>query len=137
MVSLSPESIKRIESFSSSLPRINSETEALKLAEKEGIIVEFYDLRGFKGVLAQRQGQTFLGVNKKLREAEEVKTILHELAHYFFHWNNRFRPIFLCHEYIINREEKEADFFAWCLMGEDWRETLSWKFLSENRTIRG
>jgi len=137
LVSLSPESIKRIESFSSSFPRINSETEALKLAEKEGIIVEFYDLRGFKGVLAQRQGQTFLGVNKKLREAEEVKTILHELAHYFFHWNNRFRPIFLCQEYIINREEKEADFFAWCLMGEDWRETLSWKFLSENRTIRG
>lgn len=128
MISLSSESIKKIESFSSSFPRISNEAEALKLAEKEGITVEFYDLRGFKGVLAQRRGQTYLGVNQKLREAEEVKTILHELAHYFFHWNNRFRPIFLCQEYTINYEEKEADFFAWCLMGEDWRDNLSWKF---------
>jgi len=133
LISLSPESIEKIESFSSSLPRINSEIEALKLAEKEGIIVEFYDLRGFKGVLAQRRGQIFLGVNQRLREAEEVKTILHELAHYFFHWNNRFRPIFLCQEYTINREEKEADFFAWCLVEEYWRETLSWKFWARDR----
>ncbi len=130
LVNLSPESIKKIESFSSSLPRIHSEEEALILAEKENIIVEFYDLRGFKGVLAQRRGQTFLGVNKRLPETEEIKTILHELAHFFFHWNNRFRPIFLCQEYTINREEKEADFFAWCLIGEEWRENLSWKFLS-------
>ncbi|MDI9608030.1 MAG: ImmA/IrrE family metallo-endopeptidase [Atribacterota bacterium] len=71
-------------------------------------------------------------IGHNLPEVLRVKSILHELGHYILHCDNCFRPLFADYHTMLGREEREADYFAWCLMSERLKEEyLEYNLINE------
>jgi Zn-dependent peptidase ImmA (M78 family) len=104
-------------------PTIHSLDEALALAESLGVKVDFFDLgEELQGVFVELHSGPRIAVNERLRDCEKVQVLLHELAHVLFHYDHCFLNYRLGAEFDYRREEREADCFAWLLMGEGLRE---------------
>ncbi len=108
---------------------MHGEEKAIELCEAEGIVVDFCDFRDLTGVLV-RQGQVVsMGIREDLGEPEMVRVILHELGHYHLHFTNRFTYRCQGLQHLVSGEEKEADFFAFCLAADHIRERVRWNFI--------
>jgi len=112
-----------VEERAKKFDKVNSLTEAVMLAESQGLSVDWWDLAEVQGMLVQLPGgRPHICVNERLSEPEQAQVVLHELGHFLLHWNHFFRPIMLGHKHQVAREDREADHFAWCLMSDTLRE---------------
>jgi len=120
-----------VEAKANQFSKVRNENEAILLAGEFGITVYYLNFYSLKGLLLQTSDKALVGINKELPEALRVKSILHEIGHYVLHDDNRFKPVFADWHTMFNREEREADYFAWCLMSERLRE----EYLSINQSL--
>ncbi|HSV32341.1 MAG TPA: ImmA/IrrE family metallo-endopeptidase [Atribacteraceae bacterium] len=102
---------------------------AVALCEAEGIEIAFHPFVNFTGMLVSKGNWIHLTVRDDLSETETVRVLLHELGHHCLHVTNRFSTIFHGHQHQVTGEEKEADFFAFCLAGDHIRERVRWNFI--------
>ena len=109
-----------IEEKASKFHKINSEDEAMILAGNLGIEVWHWDFRKVGALFFSFDNKFVIGINRQLPEALRTKSLLHEIGHYILHHDNYF--VLADHSAFYSREEKEADYFAWCLMSETLRE---------------
>lgn len=107
--------------------KVRTLDEAVMLAESLGITVDFWPfVGGLQGVLAERNGRVYLGVNRNLRECEQAQVILHEVGHFLLHSDNMLLCLRLGAEHDHRREDREADYFAYLLMSEKlWEDYLN------------
>ncbi|MDI9607235.1 MAG: ImmA/IrrE family metallo-endopeptidase [Atribacterota bacterium] len=111
-----------VEAKANQFSKVRNENEAMLLAGEFGITIYYLNFCSLKGLLLQDNDKVIVGINKELPEVLRVKSILHEIGHYILHDDNRFKPVFADWHTMFNREEREADYFAWCLMSEGLKE---------------
>ncbi|WP_409377265.1 ImmA/IrrE family metallo-endopeptidase [Candidatus Sordicultor fermentans] len=111
-----------VEAKANQFSKVRNENEAILLAGEFGITIYYLNFCSLKGLLLQANDKVIVGINKELPEVLRVKSILHEIGHYVLHDDNRLKPVFADWHTMFNREEREADYFAWCLMSERLKE---------------
>lgn len=102
---------------------VNSEEEVYSLLDSMGIFV--YPFRGkrLRGWIIQDDGgPVMIAVNQNLSYIDRIMVLLHELGHYVLHGANILSWVFVDRGITVNRFEREADIFAWCLMSENLRK---------------
>ena len=121
-----------VEAKANKFGKVRNENEAMLLAGEFGITIYYLNFCSLKGLLLQVNDRIIVGINKELPEALRVKSILHEIGHCVLHDDNRFKPVFADWHTMFNREEREADYFAWCLMSERLKEEyLEYSLINE------
>lgn len=104
----------------------------VKLLEKSGIIIHFFDFdfissdnRKFDGVSTYVNGVPLILINNKIPNSRKVFTIAHELAHLIFHF-----------DYIIREDrdkEREANSFASAFLAPKEEVQMYFKGLSKKK----
>lgn len=137
--SLTPLSSKNIERIKAKAKeyceKIYSLDQLLLNAERLGIIVSFQQFFEVRAMLVNIKDYLFIGVNCQLSEAEQVKSILHEIGHLVLHAYNQQLLRFICVDDYINYRDMEADFFAFICCDEWIRKSCQWSFLRKGTEV--
>jgi len=104
-----------------------------EICKAMGTQILFMDMHpSLKGVYHSFEGTKYLYINSVFSEYERFYTCLHELAHTILHENYNYKFILNHTFFVLDKYEKEVEYFVACYLIADVYRILQYKDLTLN-----